>query len=126
MESTHIIDFKMSAYEKELLLDDDCDDTSSGVASHYEVAHYMKPSSRQWWTWTILVQVVLITVYTAVSYAVIRHKAGPESDADIHGKSNYLTLLLMLGLHVFHILKGNSFCGLGCAVHVPPVRQLCQ
>lgn len=112
----------MSAYEKELLLEDDRDDASSGVASHYEVANYVKPSSRRWWIWAILVQVVLITVYTAVSYAVIRHIAGPESDADIHGKSDYLALDLVTGIyfpHVCHILKGNSFRGLGCAVHVP-------
>jgi hypothetical protein len=87
-ESTHQITSKMSTYEKELLLEDDRDDASSGVASHYEVSNYVKPtSSRQWWIWAVLVQVVLVTIYTAVSYAVIRHNAGPESDADIHGKS---------------------------------------
>lgn len=98
IESTHAIDFKMSAYEKELLLEDDRDDASSGVGSHYEVANHVKPSSRRRWTWAILVQVVLITLYTAVSYAVIRHNAGPESDTDLHGKSNYLGLVLMLGI----------------------------
>lgn len=77
----------MAAYEKELLLEDDRDDASSGVDSHYEVANYEKPSSRRWWICAIMAQVVLITIYTAVSYAVIRQNAGPESDADIHGKS---------------------------------------
>lgn len=88
----------MSAYEKELLLEDDRDDASSGVASHYEVANYVKPSSRRWWIWAILIQVVLITVYTAVSFAVIRHNSGPESDADIHGKSNFLALVPVIGI----------------------------
>ncbi|KAH8742344.1 hypothetical protein F5883DRAFT_74984 [Diaporthe sp. PMI_573] len=74
----------MSAHEKELLLEDDRDDASSGVASHYEVANHVKPSTWQWWICAIMVQVVLITIYTAVSYAIIRHNAGPESDADIH------------------------------------------
>lgn len=93
----------MSAYEKELLLENDRDDASSGVGSHYEVANYVKSSSRRRWTWAILVQVALITVYTAVSYAVIRHKAGPESDTDLHGKSNYLTLIIILGLYFPHV-----------------------
>ncbi|KAJ0117214.1 Tat pathway signal sequence [Diaporthe amygdali] len=74
----------MSAHEKELLLEGDCDDASSSVTSYHEVTSYVKPSSRRWWICAIAVQVVLITIYTAISYAVIRQNVGPESDTDIH------------------------------------------